>query len=139
MKHSFYEWNGENYDSGIWGFFGGLSLQTWTEDGHMQWLGEDSPLNASLEKKKFYYGFNIICKQITSIFFFSQSLFIMLIMLIFSSCQDVFGHYKPYTFIKTTASKRKLRMICKIEFIIFRRMMNLTSFHVVCVSHTFKI
>lgn len=139
MKHSFYEWNGENYDSGIWGFFGGLSLQTWTEDGHMQWLGEDSPLNASLEKKNFYYGFNIICKQITSIFFFSQSLFIMLIMLIFSSCQDVFGHYKPYTFIKTTTSKRKLRMICKIEFIIFRRMMNLTSFHVVCVSHTFKI
>lgn len=136
MKHSFYEWNGENYDSGIWGFFGDLSLQTWTEDGHMQWLGEDSPLNASLEKKKFYYGFNIICKQITSIFFFSQSLFIMLI---FSSCQDVLGHYKPYTFIKTTTSKRKLRMICKIEFIIFRRMMNLTSFHVVCVSHTFKI
>lgn len=139
MKHSFYEWNGENYDSGIWGFFGDLSLQTWTEDGHMQWLGEDSPLNGSLEKKNFYYGFNIICKQITSIFFFSQSLFIMLIMLIFSSCQDVFGHYKPYTFIKTTTSKRKLRMICKIEFIIFRRMMNLTSFHVVCVSHTFKI
>lgn len=139
MKHSFYEWNGENYDSGIWGFFGGLSLQAWTEDGHMQWLGEDSPRNGSLEKKKFYYGFNIICKQITSIFFFSQSLFIMLIMLIFSSCQDVFGHYKPYTFIKTTTSKRKLRMICKIEFIIFRRMMNLTSFHVVCVSHTFKI
>lgn len=104
-----------------------------------KWLGEDSPLNASLEKKNFYYGFNIICKQITSIFFFSQSLFIMLIMLIFSSCQDVFGHYKPYTFIKTTTSKRKLRMICKIEFIIFRRMMNLTSFHVVCVSHTFKI
>lgn len=136
MKHSFYEWNGENYDSGIWGFFGDLSLQTWTEDGHMQWLGEDSPLNASLEKKNFYYGFNIICKQITSIFFFSQSLFIMLI---FSSCQDVLGHYKPYTFIKTTTSKRKLRMICKIEFIIFRRMMNLTSFHVVCVSHTFKI
>lgn len=136
MKHSFYEWNGENYDSGIWGFFGDLSLQTWTEDGHMQWLGEDSPLNASLEKKNFYYGFNIICKQITSIFFFSQSLFIMLI---FSSCQDVLGHYKPYTFIKTTTSKRKLRMICKIEFIIFRRMMNLTLFHVVCVSHTFKI
>lgn len=139
MKHSFYEWNGENYDSGIWGFFGGLSLQTWTEDGHRQIVGWRFSTEWKSRKKKFYYGFNIICKQITSIFFFSQSLFIMLIMLIFSSCQDVFGHYKPYTFIKTTTSKRKLRMICKIEFIIFRRMMNLTSFHVVCVSHTFKI
>lgn len=108
----------------------GQKMDTW------QMVGWRFSTECKSRKKKFYYGFNIICKQITSIFFFSQSLFIMLI---FSSCQDVLGHYKPYTFIKTTTSKRKLRMICKIEFIIFRRMMNLTSFHVVCVSHTFKI
>lgn len=138
MKHSFYEWNGENYDSGIWGFFGGLSLQTWTEDGHMQIVGWRFSTECKSRKKKFIMDLTSFVSKL-QVSFFSQSLFIMLIMLIFSSCQDVFGHYKPYTFIKTTTSKRKLRMICKIEFIIFRRMMNLTSFHVVCVSFTFKI